>query len=92
MAHIRQSRPESGLGFKTHVLHSFQGIPSSLDSGPGGRRGTLRGIESGLDCLICDCLICDCLICDCIIRDHLICDCLISDCLMRDCLIRDCLI
>ena len=33
MAHIRQSRPDSGLGLLVQVLKSFQVVPSSLGSG-----------------------------------------------------------
>ena len=33
MAHVRQSRPDSGLGFQVKVLEAFQGVPSSLKSG-----------------------------------------------------------
>ena len=39
MAHIRQPRPDSGLGFQAKVLETFQGVPSSLDSHPGGNPG-----------------------------------------------------
>jgi len=35
MAHIRQSRPDSGLGFQANVLKPFKGVPSSLGSGWG---------------------------------------------------------
>ena len=34
MAHIRQSMPDSGLGFQVKVRITFQVIPSSLGSGP----------------------------------------------------------
>jgi len=34
VAHIRQSRPDSGLGFQVKVLDTLQGVPSSLGSGP----------------------------------------------------------
>jgi hypothetical protein len=30
LAHIRQSRPDSGLGFQVKVLQTFQVVPSSL--------------------------------------------------------------
>ena len=40
LAHIRQSRPDSGIGFQAKVLHTFEGFPSSLGSGPGGGSGT----------------------------------------------------
>ena len=33
LARIRQSRPDSGLGFQLKVLKTFQGVPSSLESG-----------------------------------------------------------
>jgi len=33
MAHIRQSRPDSGLGFQVKVLTTFQVDPSSRGSG-----------------------------------------------------------
>ena len=33
MAHIRQSRPDSGLGFQVDVLEPFHVVPSSLGSG-----------------------------------------------------------
>ena len=33
MAHIRQSRPDSGLGFQVKVLKHFQVVLSSLGSG-----------------------------------------------------------
>ena len=33
MAHIRQSRPDSGLGFQVKGLVTFQAVPSSLGSG-----------------------------------------------------------
>jgi len=33
MAHIRQSRPDSGLGFPVKVLTPFQGVSSSLGGG-----------------------------------------------------------
>ena len=32
-AHVRQSRPDSGLGFQVKVFKLFQGVPSSLGSG-----------------------------------------------------------
>jgi len=34
MAHIRQSRPDSGLGFHVKVVETFNVVPSSLGSGP----------------------------------------------------------
>ena len=33
IAHIRQSRPDSGLGFRVKVLKTFEVVPSSLGSG-----------------------------------------------------------
>jgi len=36
MAHVRQSRPEYGLGFQVKVLKPFYIVPSSLGSGSGG--------------------------------------------------------
>ena len=33
MEHIRQSRPDSGLGFQVKVRKTFQVVPSSLGSG-----------------------------------------------------------
>ena len=33
MAHVRQSRPDSGLGFQVKVFELFYGVPSSLGSG-----------------------------------------------------------
>jgi len=39
MAHIRQSRPDSGRGFQVKGLKTFLGVPSSLGSGGQGRRG-----------------------------------------------------
>ena len=33
MAHIRQSKPDSGLGFEVKGPQTFQGVPSSLGSG-----------------------------------------------------------
>jgi len=36
MAHIRHSRPDSGLGFQVEVLETFEHVPFSLGSG-GGR-------------------------------------------------------
>jgi len=36
MAHIRLSRPDAGLGVKVKALERFEGVPSSLKSGPSG--------------------------------------------------------
>ena len=33
VAHVRQSRPDSGLGFQVKVLNTLQGVPFSLGSG-----------------------------------------------------------
>jgi len=35
MAHIRQSRPDSGLGFHVKVLKPFEVVPPSPGRGPG---------------------------------------------------------
>ena len=34
MAHVRQSGPDSGLGFQAKVLETFQGLPALHGSGP----------------------------------------------------------
>ena len=34
MAHVTQSRPDSGFGLQVKVLSIFQDVPSSLGSGP----------------------------------------------------------
>jgi hypothetical protein len=56
MAHIRQSRPDSGLGFQVKVLKIFQVVPSSLGSAkstspdtptPATPRKTLREVIPG---------------------------------------------
>ena len=47
MAHIRQSRPDSGLGVQVKVLETFQIVPSSLRSGLGN---DLMAVKSGLVC------------------------------------------
>ena len=39
MAHIRQSRPDSGRGFQVEVLKTYQVVPSSRRSGPGRGSG-----------------------------------------------------
>ena len=36
MAHIRQSRPDSGLGFQANALKTVEGVPFSLGSGHPG--------------------------------------------------------
>jgi hypothetical protein len=38
MAHIRQSKPDSGLSFQENVPETFQAVPSSLGSGWGGSK------------------------------------------------------
>jgi hypothetical protein len=35
VAYIRQSRLDSGRGFKAKALEAFRVVPSSLGSGPG---------------------------------------------------------
>ena len=35
MAHIRQSRPDSGLGFQVKAPKIFQAVPSSLEKQQG---------------------------------------------------------
>ena len=42
MAHMRQSRPDPGLGFQVQVLQIVQGVPSSRGSGSGTRNLTTR--------------------------------------------------
>ena len=39
MAHVRQSRPDSGLGFQVKAIESFQVVPFSLGSEQGVRGG-----------------------------------------------------
>ena len=34
LVHIRQSRPDSGLGFQVTVLKMFKVVPSARDAGP----------------------------------------------------------
>ena len=36
MAHMKRSRPDSGLGFQLKVLETFQAVTSLLGSGGGG--------------------------------------------------------
>ena len=43
MAHIRQSRPNSGLGFQVKVLKTFLRVPSSLGSGGYHDSGAANG-------------------------------------------------
>ena len=46
MAHIRQSRPDYGLGFQVKVLRTFQVVPFSLGSGSEAlTRDTLRHMQ-----------------------------------------------
>jgi len=47
MAHIRQSRPDSGLGFRVKVLKIFQVVPSSLGSGERFLACRVMTIEAG---------------------------------------------
>jgi len=51
MAHIRQPRPGSGLGFQTKALKNFEGVPSSL-----GSRAPLRSEEGSYVRLIDFCI------------------------------------
>jgi len=43
MAHIRQARPNSGLGFEVKVLETVQVVPSSPRSGRGDTLSRCRG-------------------------------------------------
>jgi len=43
MAHVRQSRPDSGLGFQAKVRKTFEVVPSSLGSGEPVTRRRGRG-------------------------------------------------
>ena len=47
MAHTRQSRPDSGLGFHVKVLKTFKAVPSSLGSGYG--RADVRSVGLEID-------------------------------------------
>jgi len=51
MAHIRQSRPDSGLGFRSKVLKIFKVVLSSLGSGwhPACLESLLTGQQSTAD-------------------------------------------
>jgi len=40
MAHTIQSTPDSGLGLEIKVIKTFEGVPSSLESGRGGFQET----------------------------------------------------
>ena len=42
MASIRQSRPDSGLGFQVKALKNFLVVPSSLERGTSGDRVRAR--------------------------------------------------
>jgi len=53
MAHVRRSRPDSGLDFLVKVLATFQVVPSSLESGrrvPAPQGRTLYGPEQARPC------------------------------------------
>ena len=39
MAHFRESRPDSGLGFQVTGIKTVHGVPSSLGSGEASRGG-----------------------------------------------------
>ena len=45
MVHVRQSRPDYGLGFQVNVLKRFCGVPSSLGKGPGGGGGIANKVQ-----------------------------------------------
>ena len=48
MAHIRQSRPDSGLDCRTKVFHTFKVVPSSLGSGaPKPQKSSQDQVQSG---------------------------------------------
>ena len=47
MAHVKQSRPDSGLGFQVNVIETFRVVPSSLGSGQGS--GLKKGAGGTLD-------------------------------------------
>ena len=49
MAHIRQSWPDFGLGFRVKVLQFFKVVPSSLGSGEALREQAQH--RQTLDCL-----------------------------------------
>jgi len=48
MAHVTQSRPDSGLGFQAQVLKTFQVVPSSLDSGEQLLHSNVQQFRGGL--------------------------------------------
>ena len=45
MAHVKQSRPDSGHGFQVKVLKIFQVVPSSLGIGPSVQPGLSIGVR-----------------------------------------------
>ena len=47
MAHIKQSRPDSGLGFQVKVLKTFYAVPSSFGSGKVERSTRLNHLGAG---------------------------------------------
>ena len=47
MAHVRQSRPDSGLGFQIKVLETFLVVPSSLEPCPDSQ-GANERLTSGV--------------------------------------------
>ena len=47
MAHIRQSKPDSGLGYQVKLLILFQVVPSSLESGYRDRLDKKTGTHAG---------------------------------------------
>ena len=46
MAHIRQSRPDSGLGFQAKVLKTFRDVPYLIGRGRGARRASNASAKS----------------------------------------------
>ena len=44
MARVRQSRPDSGLGFQVKVLETFQVVSSSLGNDIGGAAAEMLGM------------------------------------------------
>ena len=59
MAHIRQSRPDSGLGFQVKVLKTLKVVPSLLGSGAilarnhagGGKTSDLLPLKASYRCM-----------------------------------------
>jgi hypothetical protein len=47
MAYIRQSRPDSGLGFHLEIIRTILGVPSSLVSDTRSNRSSERRGEQG---------------------------------------------